>query len=63
MSDNHNHHHHHHHHHSDRREYVSSNKTLLNQYRRKLIGKWLWWVMVAVAVVLGIAVIVLYKFA
>lgn len=61
MSDNH--HHHHHHHHSDRREYVSTNKTLLNQHRRKLIGKWLWWAMVAVAVVLGIAVIVLYKFA
>ncbi len=36
-------------------------KSLLAIERRKKILKWLWWFMVALAVVLAIAVVVLYR--
>ena len=54
-------HHHHHHHHSHDDSYVQSHRALSSIERRKLIGKWLFRVLCVVAILMAIAVVVVYR--
>ena len=59
MSDNKHHHHHHHHHTDEATEF--KRKSLLSIKRKKIIAKYSFWVLCAIAVVMAIATIVVYK--
>ena len=60
MSD-HKHHHHHHHHHEDEAS-AFKRKNLLSMKRRKVIAKYAFMALCAVAVIIGIATVVVYMF-
>ncbi|MBR0049500.1 MAG: hypothetical protein IJP74_09310 [Prevotella sp.] len=51
--------HHHHHHHSDGATEFKR-RSLQAIERRKAMAKWLWRVMVAVAIIMGVAVVAAY---
>lgn len=63
MSEKEEHHHHHHHHHHHRHDGASQwkRKNLLSIQRRKTFMKWLYRVMIALAIILFIVVIIIYS--
>ena len=57
---NHEHHHHHHHHHMDGAS-MFKHKQLQAIKRRKIIAKWAFRALIVVAIIMAIAVIVVYR--
>lgn len=55
------HHHHHHHHHKEDDATRFKRKSLLSIQRRKKLTKIAFWLLCAIAVLMGIATIVVYK--
>ena len=60
MSEESNHTHHHHHHHRIDGASKFKRDSLLALHRRKVIEKWLWRSMIVIAVMMAIAVIIVY---
>ncbi|MBQ8096779.1 MAG: hypothetical protein IJ243_06810 [Prevotella sp.] len=52
-------HHHHHHHHMDGASKFKR-KSLMALERRKKVAKWLWRILVALAIIMGIVVVIAY---
>ena len=61
MSEHTHHHHHHHHHHKNTDIAAQAHRELLSIARRKNIGKWIFRALCVVAVLMAIAVVVVYK--
>ena len=54
-------HHHHHSHYSHDDAFIESRRALSSIERRKIIGKWLFRILCVVAVLMAIAVVVVYR--